>query len=71
MKHETVSSTNLSSVGYDPHLRTLEVRFRNGSLYQYADVPASVHRGLMKSPSKGSFLDSFVKKAGYKVSRIA
>ena len=70
MQHEPVHSTNLASVGYDSQSCTLEVRFRNGSTYQYADVPESVYHGLMSSPSKGTFLHSFVKNAGYRVSRL-
>lgn len=54
-----VSSSNLSSVGYENS--TLYVRFHNGSLYSYSGVPESIYRGIMSAPSHGSYLASHVK----------
>ncbi|WP_079056449.1 KTSC domain-containing protein [Streptomyces caeruleatus] len=71
MQRISVASTNLASVGYESNSRTLEVQFRNGSVYQCAGVPEAVYSGLMNAASKGSYLDAFVKKAGYAVARIA
>ena len=61
MQHTRVSSTNVSSVGYDASSSTLEVTFHSGDTYQYYGVPASVHAGLMRASSKGSYLASYVK----------
>lgn len=47
MKRQSVSSSNLRSVGYDPETKTLEVEFQNGSVYQYFNVPPQVYKGLM------------------------
>lgn len=71
MQRISVVSSNLSSVGYEPSSATLEVQFRSGSIYRYADVPESVYNGLMDAASKGRYLDVFVKKAGYRAARIA
>ncbi|MFI6282006.1 KTSC domain-containing protein [Streptomyces sp. NPDC050988] len=71
MQRIPVASTNLASVGYESNSGTLEVQFRNGSIYQYAGVPEAVFSGLMNAASKGAYLDVFVKKAGYPVVRIA
>ena len=54
-----VSSSNLSSVGYENS--TLYVRFHNGSLYSYSGVPESIYHGLMSAPSHGSYLASHIK----------
>lgn len=54
-----VSSSNLSSVGYENG--TLYVRFHNGSLYSYSGVPEFIYHGLMSAPSHGSYLASHVK----------
>jgi KTSC domain-containing protein len=51
----------IASVGYDASTRVLEVQFRSGSVYQYSDVPASVHRALMMASSHGSYLNRYVK----------
>jgi hypothetical protein len=65
-----VSSSNISSIGYDPRSQTLEVEFHNGSVYQYSGVPAVIHQGLMDASSHGHFLDAYVKKGGYAYTRI-
>jgi len=71
MERIPVQSSNLASVGYDPGTMTLEIEFLNGSVYQYFGVPESVYAGLLNAPSKGRYLDQFVKKAGYSYARIA
>lgn len=70
MNRVPVSSSTLSSVGYDPAFRTLEVQFKNRSVYQYVNVPDSVHQGLMSAPSKGRYLDRVVKGV-YRFTRVA
>ncbi len=65
-----VQSTNLAAVGYEASSLTLEVAFTNGTAYQYYAVPANVHQGLMAAPSKGAYLDQFVKRAGYRYARV-
>lgn len=59
MRMIPVSSSNLSSVGYEN--RTLYVSFHSGSLYAYSGVPESVYRGLMSASSHGSYLAHNVK----------
>ena len=55
-----VSSSNLSSVGYENG--TLYIRFHNGSLYSYSNVPASVYQGLMSASSHGQYFAAYIKK---------
>jgi KTSC domain len=64
-----VASSNIVSIGYDPDSSILEVEFRN-AIYQYFGVPASVFHGLMNAASKGSFFDQYVRKAGYRYSKL-
>ena len=61
MDRQSVSSSNLRSIGYDADTQTLEVEFHNGSIYQYDDVPEKVHRGLMQAASKGSYLNQHIR----------
>ena len=70
MERNSVSSSNLASVGYDVSLKILEVEFNNGSIYQYFNVPESVYNGLMNASSHGSYFDSNVKKAGYSYKKV-
>lgn len=61
MKHVSVTSSNLVSVAHDPNTKTLEVKFKNGSTYQYEGVPVNVHREMMDSPSVGKFFNAHIK----------
>ncbi len=50
-----VSSSNISSVGYDQDSQTLEVEFLGGGVYQYFQVPSSVYEEFMSASSKGRY----------------
>jgi KTSC domain len=71
MQRTPVTSSTISSVGYDPGSRTLEVAFHSGAVYQYSGVPASVYQGLMTAASHGQYMDAHVKKAGYAYRRVS
>lgn len=70
MERQYVSSSNIASIGYDASDMILEVEFLNGAIYQYYDVPQRVYDGLMSASSHGSYLDAYVKKGGYRYSKI-
>lgn len=53
---EKVSSSNIDSVGYDPDNRIVYVKFLNGSIYAYKDVPRHDFDALRDAPSVGSYL---------------
>ena len=61
MNHQPVTSSNLRSVGYDSTSQTLEIEFNSGSIYQYFDVPSTVHSSLISAGSKGSYFQAFIK----------
>jgi hypothetical protein len=63
MTRKPVASSNLESVGYENE--TLEIRFHNGTTYQYLNVHEHLYRGLMNAGSKGTYLDLYIKKAGF------
>jgi hypothetical protein len=48
---------------------TLEVQFRNGSVYQYFDAPSSVYQELMSAQSVGTYLSQNI-KGSYRYARI-
>lgn len=56
-----VTSSNVKSVGHDASTGTLEVEFKDGSVYHYHDVPKEVHEGLVSSKSVGGYIHSNVK----------
>lgn len=61
VQREFVSSSNLLSIAYDKDKKMLEVAFKNGSLYQYMEVPEQLYLALMSAPSKGKFFNSYIK----------
>jgi hypothetical protein len=69
MERVNVDSTSLESLGYDEDSETLEVEFKNGTLYQYFDVPRNVFEALRDAGSVGAYLASNV-KGHYRFSRV-
>ena len=69
MIRDPVASSNIASIGYDPESETLEVEFTNGSIYQYFNVPFGLNEQLMVAPSKGQFLNVYIRN-GYPYSRV-
>ncbi|MBA3964069.1 MAG: KTSC domain-containing protein [Chthoniobacterales bacterium] len=61
IKREAVVSTNVASVGYSEHLHALEIEFSRGATYRFLDVPHSIYRGLMKTSSKGHFINENIR----------
>lgn len=68
MDRETVASSTVISIGYEPSSSTLEVEFKNG-IYQYYNVPEPIYQQLMASDSKGKFMHAYIKPA-YPCSRV-
>ena len=70
MEMQSVSSSNLSAVGYNFDSSTLRVEFLKGGLYEYQGVPSDVYEGLINAGSKGTYFDQFIKKGGYSCAKI-
>ena len=63
---EVHGSSNIAQIGYEEHIRTLEVQFTGrkgaaGSVYQYAGVPPEIWHGLLHSATKGGFFAANIK----------
>lgn len=61
MERQRVSSSNISSIGYDINSNTLEIEFHDGGIYQYYGVSDSVYNSLMSAASHGSYFSNFIK----------
>ena len=55
MDRINVISSNIKSIGYDGVNRILEFEFHNNRVYQYFNVPPSLHLGLLHADSHGKF----------------
>ncbi len=69
MDRVPVNSSNLITVGYDAASQTLEVEFKDGTVYQYFDVSAVEHETLMGSESIGSYFNSSI-RSSYRYARL-
>ncbi|CAH0164889.1 MULTISPECIES: KTSC domain-containing protein [Microbacterium] len=69
MERTSVSSSNLNSVGYDEQSMTLEVEFKDGSLYQYFDVPSAAHQELLGAGSVGQYFAQSIRNS-FRYSRL-
>jgi hypothetical protein len=56
-------------MGYDAATETLEVEFSSGTIYQYYNVGQAMYEQLVSAPSKGQFLNVYIKNA-YPYSRV-
>jgi len=64
-----VNSSTLAFIGYDPDSATLQIEFKDGSLYEYFDVPQYVYDKLYSADSKGSYASKNIYKV-YRQNRI-
>jgi hypothetical protein len=61
MQRQRVTSSTITSVGYDAGSRTLEVEFTSGAVYRYRDVPERVHAELLGSDSLGRYFNEHIR----------
>lgn len=69
MERISVTSSNIEAIGYDAGSETLQVEFKNGSTYQYFDVPERVFEELRDAGSLGAYLASNIKGV-FRFSRV-
>ncbi|MFA5188286.1 MAG: KTSC domain-containing protein [Patescibacteria group bacterium] len=62
MQRQSVNSTDLKSVGYEPQTNILEIEFKKGSIYQYSEVPDYIYTGLIGAASHGKYFNAHIKK---------
>ncbi len=64
-----VDSSAIAGVRYDSRARQLDIRFTNGRLYRYAEVPPFVVRALLEAPSAGEYFNAEIRD-GYDYERL-
>jgi hypothetical protein len=69
MNRESVSSSNISEIGYDEERRILEVLFSNGGVYQYFDIPPHIYAELRQASSIGQYLNANI-KGNFRYARV-
>jgi hypothetical protein len=61
MRFATVESSTLATVAYDEGREVLQLRFRNGAVYEYFALPAVAHQDLLDAPSKGRYFNDAIR----------
>lgn len=61
MRLETVRSSAIHAIGYDPERRTLEIIFTGGGIYLFYNVPPEVFRGFLATESKGNYFQERIR----------
>ena len=56
-----IVSSNLSQIGYDPDTMTMQIMFKNGSLYAYQNVEPETYQTMMDSGNPGEYFASIIK----------
>lgn len=65
----SVQSSHISTVDYDADTRTLTIKFTNGAVYAYENVPQSIYTALNLAPSKGEYFAKYI-KGKYQVKKV-
>jgi hypothetical protein len=58
-----VQSSNLVRTEYDTETKLLVVEFKNGTKYEYENIPHQLYTQFRGAPSQGSFFSSKIAKA--------
>jgi len=62
MERVYVTSSNIRSVMYHEESSVLEIEFKDGSAYEYFDVPTYEYDGLIAADSKGKYANQNIYK---------
>ena len=63
MDRKPLRSGKLKAAGFDEKLRTLEIEFMNGDVFEYKPVSPEVFRQLMNAPSPSSFFEDKIEES--------
>ncbi len=60
MKRTPLTSSMISSAGYDAKTQTLEIEFSSGEVYCYLEVEQEIFDGLLATNSKEGYMHSSI-----------
>ncbi|PPS40631.1 lysine--tRNA ligase [Chroococcidiopsis sp. TS-821] len=55
------ASSLIKKYNYDPARKLLQIEFKNGSIYNYHDVPADIAQGLEQETSQGQYFNEYIR----------
>ena len=69
MKPQFPDSSAIDFFKYDRERQTMDIGYKNGSLYRYFDVIEDENTGLEEAESKGAYVNRVIKKHQYMILR--
>lgn len=69
MQRLPVDSSDIVSIGYDVRERVLEIEFKEGRIYQYANVDSDIYEQFMRADSYGEYFYAHINKH-YRYKRV-
>lgn len=60
MQETIPKSSRINKIGYDAEKRELQIEFKGGNLYAYADVPPEKHAAFIAAESIGSYFAAHI-----------
>ena len=61
MIRKNISSSDISSIGFEPQSQTLEIEFKSGGIFQYFEVSENIYNTLVNSISIGKYFNQYIK----------
>ena len=55
MERASINSTMITSIGYDSSTGTLEIEYKDGSVWQYYDFPETMWNEFQYAESQGKY----------------
>lgn len=64
-----MKSSEIKSIGYDNESKVLELEFKSGAVYQYANVAENIYKELISADSIGGYFNRYIRDShqGYKM----
>jgi len=50
-----VASSNINAIKYEISSQVLEIKFNDGHVYSFSNVPGTIYLGMVSAPSKGKY----------------
>ena len=70
LQRPEAASAVVEKLTYDAPSRTMTISYKSGAVYLYFDVPEDAFTTFWNAPSRGTYLNTEIKKAKYRVKQI-
>jgi hypothetical protein len=61
MKMHSVDSSAILEVGYEESTKQMKIKFKQGRVYDFCQVPKNIFQGLLESKSKGTYYNKYIR----------